>query len=66
MPGCRSMFRAVKGEKQLWSFEATSPNILLKQGFKRTSMRPGDKIKVTFYPLSDGGPGGSLDPGRQG
>jgi hypothetical protein len=49
-----------QGEKQLWSFEATSPNILLKQGFKRTSMRPGDKIKVTFYPLNDGGPGGSL------
>jgi hypothetical protein len=49
-----------KGNKQLWSFEATSPNILVKQGFTRTGMRPGDKIKVTFYPLSDGGPGGSL------
>ena len=49
-----------QGEKQLWSFEGTSPNVLLKQGFRRTSMQPGDKIKVTFYPLVDGGPGGSL------
>jgi len=49
-----------QGQKQLWSFEATSPNILLKQGFTRTGMRPGDKVEVTFYPLGDGGPGGSL------
>jgi hypothetical protein len=48
------------GDKKLWSFEATSPNILVKQGFTRKGMLPGDKIKVTFYPLGDGGPGGSL------
>ena len=49
-----------EGDKMLWSFEATSPNILLKQGFTRTGMKPGDKVMVTFFPLGDGGPGGSL------
>ena len=49
-----------QGDKVLWSFEATSPNILLKQGYTRTGMKPGDKVQVTFYPLGDGGPGGSL------
>jgi Family of unknown function (DUF6152) len=49
-----------EGDKVLWSFEATSPNILLKQGFTRTGMKPGDKVQVTFFPLGDGGPGGSL------
>jgi hypothetical protein len=48
------------GEETVWIIEGTSPNILLKQGWKRTSIKPGDRIKATIHPLRDGKPGGSL------
>jgi hypothetical protein len=46
--------------KELWSFESTSPNILVQQGWKRTSLEPGDEVEVIYNPLKDGSPGGSL------
>lgn len=48
------------GEETIWIIEGTSPNILIKQGWKRTSIKPGDWIKATIHPLRDGKPGGSL------
>jgi len=48
------------GEKVLWIIEGTSPNILVRQGWKRSSLKPGDVVKVTIHPLRDGKPGGSL------
>lgn len=48
------------GEKTLWSFESTSPNILVQQGWRRTSLEPGDEVEVIYNPLKDGAPGGSL------
>lgn len=48
------------GKETVWSIEGTSPNILIKQGWKRTSIKPGDRIKATIHPLRDGNPGGSL------
>lgn len=48
------------GEKQLWSFESTSPNILVQQGWTRNTLEPGDEVEVIYNPLRDGSPGGSL------
>ena len=48
------------GGETVWIIEGTSPNILIKQGWKRTSIKPGDRIKATIHPLRDGKPGGSL------
>jgi hypothetical protein len=48
------------GEEVVWSFESTSPNILVRSGWKRTTFKPGDKVKVMYNPLKDGAPGGSL------
>ena len=48
------------GQEAVWSFESTSPNILLRSGWKRTSMKPGDMVEVMYNPLKDGAPGGSL------
>lgn len=48
------------GEKTVWIIEATSPNILMKQGWTRSSIKQGDLIKATIHPLRDGNPGGSL------
>ena len=48
------------GKDVEWSFEGGSPGILSRNGWKRTSVKPGDKVTVVFYPLKDGKPGGSF------
>jgi hypothetical protein len=48
------------GKTVEWSFEGGSPGILSRNGWKRTSVKPGDKVTVIFYPLKDGKPGGSF------
>ena len=48
------------GKMVEWSFEGGSPGILSRNGWKRTSVKPGDKVTVIFYPLKDGKPGGSF------
>ena len=47
-------------ENVLWSFESTSTQILAKQGWRRTSLKPGDRITVAYNPFKDGAPGGNL------
>ena len=48
------------GDETVWIIEGTSPNILIKQGWTRSTIKPGDRIKATIHPLRDGKPGGSL------
>ena len=42
----------------VWSVELNSPNNLIRQGWKRTALKPGDKATVVLNPLRDGRPGG--------
>ena len=48
----------------LWTIEMTAPNVLINQGWKRSSLRPGDKVTVFANPLrnaitlNDGSQGG--------
>jgi len=46
------------GAMEHWSIELNSPNNLTRQGWKRTSVKPGDKVTVTLNPLRDGKKGG--------
>jgi hypothetical protein len=48
------------GEKVLWSFEATSQAILARQGWRRSSLQPGEVVEVHFNPLRNQGTGGNL------
>ena len=48
------------GKEVEWSVEGGSPNGLARQGWKRTSLKPGDKAQVVIHPLKDGTAGGSL------
>ena len=41
-----------------WGIELNSPNNLIRQGWKRTAMKPGDKVTVLINPLKDGTKGG--------
>lgn len=42
-------------------FELGSPNTLVRNGFKATTFKPGDKATVSYSPRRDGQPGGGLE-----
>jgi hypothetical protein len=46
------------GGTDLWSIELNSPNNLKRQGWKSTSIKAGDKVRLMFNPLRDGRKGG--------
>jgi hypothetical protein len=48
------------GKEVEWSIEGGSPNSLSRAGWKRTSIKPGDKATLVIHPLKNGSPGGSL------
>jgi len=43
-----------------WSIEGGSPLGLSRQGWKHTTIKPGDKISLVIHPLKSGEPGGNL------
>jgi Family of unknown function (DUF6152) len=49
-----------KGGTDRWSVECNSPNNLARQGWKSTSLKPGDKVTVLIHPLRSGDKGGSF------
>ncbi|MBT2134979.1 hypothetical protein KK137_11600 [Croceibacterium sp. LX-88] len=50
---------ATKAGTERWAIEMTSPNNLAQEGWKRTSLKPGDKVKIWVHPLRSGDRGGS-------
>jgi hypothetical protein len=44
-----------------WSLEGAPVNMLVRNGWKSTSLKPGDVITVTGSPLVDGRPGATYD-----
>jgi len=46
------------GGTERWAFEGMSPNHLGRTGWTKRSLKPGDKIKLTYYSLKDGRKGG--------
>ena len=42
-----------KGEKTNWSFELPSPVTLMRRGWTRDSLKPGDRVKVTAAPAKN-------------
>jgi hypothetical protein len=47
-----------QGGAAAYSIEMNSPNNLVRQGWKSTALKPGDKVSVTINPLRDGTRGG--------
>jgi len=47
-----------KGGLDAYSIEMNSPNNLVRQGWKSTSLKPGDKVVLTMSPTRDGSKGG--------
>ena len=48
------------GGADTWGFEGMSPNYLARRGWTKNTLKPGDKIAVSFRPLRDGSKGGSF------
>jgi hypothetical protein len=43
-----------------YGFELTSVGEMVRRGWTKTSLKPGDKVKVTFHPVRDGRPAGYM------
>jgi hypothetical protein len=48
------------GQPVEYSIESPSPNLLTRSGWTSTSLKPGDRAKITIHPLRDGSKGGAL------
>jgi hypothetical protein len=51
---------AADGSVQGWSLESGSTNALKRQGWTRSSVKAGDRVKVLVNPLRSGEKGGAL------
>jgi hypothetical protein len=49
-----------KGSVIHYFLEAASPSLPKSAGWKRTALKPGDKIRFSIYPWRSGQPGGAL------
>ena len=47
------------GTLENWILEGVSPSALVREGWTKASLKPGDEIKVKIAPLRSGAPGGS-------
>jgi len=47
-----------KGGSDIWNWEMNPPSWLVRNGWKSTSVKAGDKVTVTGRPFMNGDPGG--------
>ncbi len=48
------------GKEVEYSIEGASPNGLVRKGWSRNILKPGDQIKITIHPLKEGAAGGAF------
>jgi hypothetical protein len=62
-PHCHFSFDAKddKGKVGNWTMELSTPLMLMRTGWTRTTLKPGDAVTVTFYPSKNGAGLGYLD-----
>lgn len=54
------VFVVVKSGGERYTLECNSPSNMTRAGWKFNTIKAGDKIDITFYPLRNGKPGGAL------
>lgn len=47
-----------RGRTKRWAIELNSPNNLTRQGWRRSSLKPGERVTLRIAPLRNGNPGG--------
>jgi hypothetical protein len=62
-PHCHFSFdvKDDKGKVDNWTMELTTPLMLMRTGWTRTTLKSGDPVTVTFYPSKNGAGLGYLD-----
>ena len=62
-PHCHFSFdvKDDKGKVENWTMELSTPLMLMRLGWTRTTLKLGDSITVTFYPSKNGAGLGFLD-----
>lgn len=53
-------FVIAKDGATIYTLECSSPNLMSHQGWKYNTLKAGDRIDITYYPLRNGKPGGML------
>jgi hypothetical protein len=48
------------GAATAYGFEMTSVGEMTRRGWKKTAVKPGDKVKVRYHPMRDGRAGGLM------
>ncbi len=48
------------GGLEQWNIEGGSPSVMVKQGWRKTSLKPGDAVTLSIHPMRDGSKGGDL------
>ncbi len=48
------------GKTTRYTLECNSINAMMKAGWRANTLKPGDKVDVSYYPLRNGEPGGML------
>ena len=43
-----------------YSIELGSPNTMVRQGWRKNTFKPGDRVSVVMHPMRDGSPGGAF------
>jgi hypothetical protein len=56
--------RNENGAVDVYGFEGMSPNYLERRNWTRTTLKPGDKVTVSYRPLKDGKHGGMFVNGK--
>jgi hypothetical protein len=54
--------KGADGHTVTWSLEGMGPTALEARGWNRRTLKPGDQIRVTIWPLAAGGTGGVWYP----
>ena len=52
------MVKNESGGEDEWSIEMTSPEHLVRTGWKPGTLKPGDKVTLNIHPMHDGTKGG--------
>ena len=55
-PHCQIYFEVTneKGETEQWQAELTSPNHLIRTGWSKETLKPGDDVTISGYRTKDG------------
>lgn len=48
------------GQNKEWSIEGGTPANMSSMGWRKETLKPGDKVTVAIAPLRDSGPGGTV------